>query len=67
MTVCRYEATKVAFRPPAKVYITTPGGMRMQATSVFMPVRAVTTAEPPSNSIDETRTFVVKPKNMKTR
>jgi hypothetical protein len=67
ITVCRYDATNVAFRPPARVYTTTPGGMSKQATSVFMPVSAVTTAEPPSSSIVVTRMLVVKAKNMNTR
>lgn len=37
--------------PPAIVYITTPTGNRKQAAAVGMPVRAVTTAEPPVSSM----------------
>ena len=34
---------------------------------VFMPVRAVTVAEPPRMSMDDTIMFVARPKNMNTR
>ena len=34
---------------------------------VFMPVSAVTVADPPRISMDDTMTFVASPKNMKTK
>ena len=34
---------------------------------VFMPVSAFTVADPPRISMDDTMTFVARPKNMKTR
>lgn len=34
---------------------------------VLMPVKAVTVAEPPRISIEDTMMFVARPKNMKTR
>lgn len=49
------------------VYKTTPRGNRKQAASVGMPVRDVTTAEPPTTSIKVTRMLVNRPKQMKTQ
>jgi hypothetical protein len=47
--------------------MTTPIGRRKQAAAVGMPVRDVTTADPPVRSIAVTRMFVIRPNMMKTR
>ena len=53
--------------PPNMVYITTPTGNKKQAATVCIPVKLVTTAEPPVNSIAVTRMFVKNPKTIKTQ
>ena len=57
---------KVAFIPPNMVYMTTPNGSRKQAAGVGIPVRELTTAEPPVNNMAVTRMFVINPKTVKT-
>lgn len=49
------------------VYITTPKGRRKQAAAVSIPVKEVTTAEPPVKSMAVTRMLVNNPKQMKTQ
>jgi hypothetical protein len=66
MTVCRYDAINVAFRPPASVYTSTPSGMRNDARSVSMPVSAKVTSDPPRMSMDVTRMLVKSAKQRKT-
>ena len=46
--------------------MTTPNGSRKMAATVGIPVRALTTAEPPTNNIAVTRMLVIKPKTIKT-
>ncbi len=53
--------------PPKIVYMTTPTGNRKQAAGVGMPVREVTTAEPPVNNIAVTSIFVKRPNKMNTK
>ena len=43
----RLEGCNLTLIPPAIVYKTTPTGRRKQAAAVGIPVREVTTAEPP--------------------
>lgn len=45
----------------------TPQGIRKQAAIVFMPVKALTVAEAPVMSMDETMTLVARAKNMSVR
>jgi hypothetical protein len=49
------------------VYKTTPNGSKKHAAAVCMPVREVTTAEPPVKSIAVTKMFVKRPKQMYTQ
>ena len=49
------------------MYKTTPKGKRKQAAAVCMPVREVTTADPPVSSMAVTRMLVNRPKQMKTK
>jgi hypothetical protein len=62
--VLTQSVKNVALIPPNMVYKTTPSGRRKQAAGVGMPVKAVTTADPPVNSIAVTRMLVIKPKMM---
>ena len=52
--------------PPNIVYIATPNGSKKQAAGVGIPVREVTTAEPPVNNIAVTKILVINPKTVKT-
>jgi hypothetical protein len=45
----------------------TPTGRRKQAAAVGIPVREVTTADPPVSSIAVTRMFVIRPNIINTR
>ena len=65
ITVCKYEAMKVALRPPAAVYKMIPQGMRKAASFLFIPVKASTVAAPPSKSMEVTIIFAMKAKIMK--
>ena len=55
----------VALIPPNMVYMTTPNGSKKQAAAVGIPVKEVTTAEPPVNNMAVTRMLVIKPKTVK--
>lgn len=48
MMVWLQSQTKVARRPPKMTYIAIPIGRSIHAAMVFMPVRAVTVAAPPT-------------------
>lgn len=61
-----YSAINVAFKPPCKVKTIIPSGMRKEARSMFIPVKAAMTAEPPNSNIEVTIIFVQKAKPRNT-